>query len=153
MYYLVDTNNHNGWLRLIPGFHPKRHPLHDMRPRDDDTVINATDMDHLAFQQVEGEVDVPVRAGDVVIGDSRLLHSARGNQTGQRRTVLTLWYWPAYDDMPDEVKALIRDHITSRSEWADWVEQTWHIREPFLPVYDGEAEAVSWGTIPGKEFQ
>ena len=26
-------------------------------------------------------------------------------------------------DMPDEVKALIRDHITSRSEWADRVEQ------------------------------
>ena len=25
-------------------------------------------------------------------------------------------------DMPDEVKALIRDHITSRSQWADWVE-------------------------------
>ena len=88
-----------------------------MRPRDDDTVINATDPDHPAFQQVEGEVDVPVRAGDVVVGDSRLLHSARANQTGRRRTVLTIWYWPAYDDMPGEVKALIRDHITSRSEW------------------------------------
>ena len=55
--------------------------------------------------------------------------------------------------MPDEVKALIRDHITSRSEWADWVEQTRHITEPFLPVYEGEAEAVPWGTIPGKDLK
>jgi ectoine hydroxylase-related dioxygenase (phytanoyl-CoA dioxygenase family) len=110
-------------------------------------------MDHLAFQGVEGEVDVPVRAGDVVIGDSRLLHSARANQTDQRRTVLTIWYWPAYDDMPDEVKALIRDHITSRSEWADWVEQTRHITEPFLPVYEGEASPVPWGTFPGEAFR
>ena len=53
MYYLVDTNIHNGCLRLIPGSHLKRHALHDMRARDDDSVIRATDMDHLAFQGVE----------------------------------------------------------------------------------------------------
>ena len=150
MYYLVDTNIHNGCLRLIPGSHLKRHPLHDMRPRDDDTVTRATDMDHLAFQQVEGEVNVPVRAGDIVVGDSRLLHSARANQTDQRRTVLTIWYWPAYDDLPDEVKALIRDHITSRADWADWVEQTRPTTQEFLPVYEGEAKAVPWGTFPGE---
>ena len=153
MYYLVDTNIHNGCLRLIPGSHLKRHTLHDLRPRDDDTVTRATDTGNLAFQQAEGAVDVPVRAGDIVIGDSRLLHSARANQTNQRRTVLTIWYWPAYDDLPDEVKALILDHITGRTDWADWVEETRHIIQPFLPVYEGEASPVPWGTFPGEAFR
>jgi ectoine hydroxylase-related dioxygenase (phytanoyl-CoA dioxygenase family) len=44
-------------------------------------------------------------AGDVVIGDSRMLHSTHANQSDQRRTVLTIWYWPDYDDLPDEVKS------------------------------------------------
>ncbi len=149
MYYLVDTNIQNGCLRLIPGSHLKRHTLHDIRPRDNDSVTRATDMEHLAFQPVKGEVNVPVYAGDVVVGDSRLLHSAHANQTDQHRTVLTIWYWPAYDDLPDEVKALILDHITGRSDWADWVEQTRHITAPFLPTYEGAAEPVPWGTFPG----
>ena len=33
MYYLVDTSRDNGCLRLVPGSHRKRHPLHDQDPR------------------------------------------------------------------------------------------------------------------------
>ena len=71
MYYLVDTNRSNGCLRLIPGSHLKRHALHDLGrdAHQDDGVRRATNMNHSALQQAEGEVDVPVRAGDVVIGD------------------------------------------------------------------------------------
>ena len=58
-----------------------------------------------ALQPAAGEVDVPVRAGDVVAGDARLLHSAHANRSDERRTVLTVWYCPAYDDLPEEVLA------------------------------------------------
>lgn len=41
-------------------------------------------------------MDAPARTGDLVIGDSRLLHAAHGNKSDQRRTVITLWYIPLY---------------------------------------------------------
>ena len=43
---------------------------------------------------VDGAVDVPVQAGDLILGDARVLHGARKNQTEQRRSLVTLWYMP-----------------------------------------------------------
>jgi hypothetical protein len=155
MYYLVDTNRRNGCLRLIPGSHLKRHTLHDVRRKahEDDDIRRATDMNHPAFLQAEGEVDVEVRAGNVIIGDARLLHSAHANQTNQRRTVLTIWYWPTYDELPKDVKPLIAAHITERPEWSRWVEKTRHITGPLVPVYDGETEPVLWNNSPGEALR
>ena len=70
-------------------------------------MSRANDLSHPAFGRAVGEVDVPVRAGDVVIGDSRLLHAAHANSSDRWRTALTIWYWPAYDDLPEECKAHI----------------------------------------------
>ena len=148
MYYLVDTNRHNGCWRLVPGSHLKRHALHDLRPRDADGVKRASNLEHAAFQHAEGEVDVPVRAGDVVIGDSRLMHAAHANQSDERRTVLTIWYWPCYDELPDDVRKLIATHITEREDWCCWVEQTRGVTGELIPVYDGAAEQVAWNTSP-----
>ncbi len=153
MYYLVDTNRRNGCLRVVPGSHLKRHALHGVRRKADDGVNNASDLDHAAFQYAEGEVDVPVKAGDVVIGDSRLMHSAHANQCNQRRTVLTIWYWPGYDELPEDVKRLIVNHITEREDWCRWVDQTRHVTGALVPVYDGEAEQVPWNTNPGESLQ
>ena len=153
MYYLVDTNRRNGCLRVVPGSHLKRHALHDVRRKADDGVNNATDLDHAAFQHAEGEVNVPVKAGDVVIGDSRLMHSAHANQSDQRRTVLTIWYWPSYDELPDDVRKLISNHITEREDWCRWVEQTRDVTGEFIPLYDGEAEQVAWNTSPGENLR
>ena len=153
MYYLVDTNRGNGCLRVIPGSHLKRHPLHDVRPSGDDGVARASNLDHAAFQHAEGEVDVPVKAGDVVIGDSRLIHSAHANRSDQRRTVLTIWYWPSYDALPDDVKRLISDHITEREDWRRWVERTRDVTGGLIPLYDGEAEHLPWNTLPGEQLQ
>lgn len=152
MYYLVDTNRDNGCLRLIPGSHLKRHTLHDVKRKahEDDAVRHATDLNHPAFERAEGEVDVPVRAGDVVIGDSRLLHSAHANQSDQRRTVLTIWYWPAYADLPDDAKALIANHITENPAWSRWVEETEEATGPWVPLYDGAINPVSWNNFPGE---
>ena len=50
----------------------------------------------LAMQQAvaeqPGAVDVPVKAGDLVIGDSRLYHSAYENRSDERRTCVTMWW-------------------------------------------------------------
>ena len=151
MYYLVDTSRHNGCLRVIPGSHLKRHPLHDL-PRnahESDEVGTAANLEHPALQPAAGEVDVPVRAGDVVVGDARLLHSAQANRSDQRRTVLTIWYWPAYDDLPEEVQALITRHVTERPDWCRWVEQTRAVTGDLLPDYDGAVEQASWNNVAG----
>ena len=106
-------------------------------------------LDHPAFQHAEGEIDVPVRAGDVVIGDSRMLHAAHGNRGERWRSLLTIWYWPAYDDLPEEVQALVARHITDVPEWSDWVTQTQSITRPLIPVYHGDAEPPPWRSAPG----
>ena len=150
MYYLVDTNRHNGCLRVIPGSHLKRHVLHDLgrEAHQDDGVRRATDLKHPALQVAEDEVDVEVQAGDLVIGDSRLLHSSHANQSGQRRTVLTIWYWPAYNQLPAEVQALISDHISSSPDWVRWVEETATTTNHLIPIYRGDKPAVAWSNQP-----
>ena len=69
MYYLVDTDRHNGCLRVITGSHRKRHPLHQhLEAAHTDALRAMADPDQPAYRPAEGEMDVPVRAGDLVIG-------------------------------------------------------------------------------------
>ncbi len=150
MYYLVDTTRANGCLRLIPGSHRKRHPMHDAVPdAHTDDLRRVTDPAHAAYQSVPGEVDVPVRAGSVVIGDSRMLHSAHANSTDQRRTVITLWYYPAWKELPEGVQAKIA---------AGTVPDSWN-GEPLRrlgclrPTYDGQTAPSEWDRIPSPEFR
>jgi len=37
-------------------------------------------------------VDLPVKAGDLVLNDARLLHAARANNTDRRRTLVLQWH-------------------------------------------------------------
>ena len=86
MYYLVDTTPSNGCLRVIKGSHLNRHPLHDILPSaHGESLQRVDDANHPAYQHFPGEVDIPVKAGDLVIGDSRLLHASHGNQSDERR--------------------------------------------------------------------
>jgi hypothetical protein len=97
MFYLTDTTPRNGCLRVIPGSHQKRHPLHDrISPIHTNELTRFADPDGPAFSRVDDELDVPVKAGDLVIGYDRMLHASHGNQTDERRTVLTLWYYPDF---------------------------------------------------------
>ena len=145
MYYLIDTNRSNGCLRVIPGSHRKRHALHQHDPRatGKKEVMHNVQLEHPSFQPAEGEIDVPVRAGDVVIGDARMLHSAHANQSEQRRTVLTIWYWPAYDDLPEEVRGMIARAVTEHPEWGNWVTQTQSLTGPLIPLYEGGVEPLA----------
>ena len=99
----------------------------------------------LAFQRAEGEVDVPVRAGDVVMGSAQLLHAAHGNRSDRRRTNITLWYYPAFAEMPESIQAFV-----AQEGWPeDWSEQTRALTGPLRPVYTGNVAPIRHNRDPG----
>ena len=108
MYYLTDTSRNNGCLRVIPGSHIKRHKLHEQaierHNKDLTTYANPND---LQFQDAEGEIDVCLKAGDAVMGYANLFHASHANKSEIKRTVLTLWYYPDYVNMPERTQATI----------------------------------------------
>ena len=92
-YYMSDTTRENGCLRVIPGTHRKRIPLHDMLPDAHGHEIQAIDdLDHPIFMDHPDSLDVPLKSGDLIIADARLLHAAWPNQTAQRRTLVLAWH-------------------------------------------------------------
>ena len=150
MYYLVDTGPLNGCLKVIPGSHLKRHAAHDMvSEAHTDDIRRMTKPDHPVYQSVLGEVDVAVRAGDVVVGDARVLHASHGNQSDERRTVITLWYYPAFASLPEG----IRSDIASRNQSKSWPEGARTLIQPLVPAYDGNAEPLKWNRNPGEALK
>lgn len=113
-YYMTDTTRENGCLRVIPGTHRKRIDLHDTLPDAHEAEIQAVDdLSHHIFADRSDAIDVPMKAGDLIIADARLMHGAWPNQTDQRRTLLLAWHdvfpfpnppswWTG--DIPDVVK-------------------------------------------------
>ena len=91
-YYMVDTTRENGCLRILPGTHLKRIPLHDVLPAAHEHEIQAVDEDSPVFADPPEAVDVPVKAGDLVICDQRVLHAAWPNRTDRRRTLVLEWH-------------------------------------------------------------
>jgi hypothetical protein len=91
-YYLVDTTRENGCLRALPGTHLKRIPLHDELPAAHGPELQAVEVDHPAFAEHPDEIDLPVKAGDLVFADARMLHAAWPNQTDKRRPLILQWW-------------------------------------------------------------
>lgn len=146
MYYLVNTSRENGCLRLIEGSHLKRHQMHDLVPdAHTDGLRRMSDPDHPAYRAFDDEIDVPVRAGDLVIGDARLLHSAHANKTNQRRTVITLWYHPRFHDLPDSMRARLSRNKAPES----WPQEAIQKLDPLMAKYTGTAPELEWNRIPG----
>ena len=160
MYYLVDTDRTNGCLRVIPGSHRKRHRLHALPPRDKEVVQRAeAEAGHPALSPDPDEVDVPVRAGDLVIGDSRLLHSAHPNRSQHRRTVIVLWFCPTYDQLPGGIQATYARSQTRVSPYDsparkphNWSDAQWAWVEPLLPDFSGDAEPAPQSRVPDERL-
>jgi ectoine hydroxylase-related dioxygenase (phytanoyl-CoA dioxygenase family) len=111
-YYLNDTTIENGCLKVIPGTHLKRIPLHDQLVPAHDQGARFIEEDHpIMFSDQPDQVDVCVSAGSLVLADARILHSARRNLTNQRRTLILAWHSrptitvPAYwaGDIPEVI--------------------------------------------------
>jgi len=151
MYYLVDTRKENGCLRVIPGSHVKRHSLHDALSEEHAVYRRMDNPEHPAYQFAEGEVDVEVKAGDLIFGDARLLHSAHANQTDQRRTVITLWFFPDFDNLPQQIKASINP--TGRHGWPEhWSSEQLNKIKALETSYEGAARPIPWNRIPDERL-
>ncbi|MBW3668145.1 MAG: phytanoyl-CoA dioxygenase family protein [Actinobacteria bacterium] len=146
MYYLTDTTRENGCLRVIPGSHLRRHAIHDVMTDGHVALSSAEDLSRPEFADWPEERDVPVRAGDVVLGDARLLHAAHANETDDRRSLLTLWYHPHFDALPQPVKATFMTYVQELP--SAWPEETRAAVAALHPAYSGGAEPLG-RTITG----
>ena len=146
MYYLVDTCQENGCLRVIPGSHLKHHQMHDIVSlAHTDEALRMADPNHPGYKKAPNEIDVPVKAGDLVIGDSRMLHAAHANQSNQRRTVITLWFHPEFEALPESVQS----HIVTRHPMPEpWASQARSKINHLLPTYDGNTQPLKENRHP-----
>ena len=151
MYYLTDTNPYNGCLRVIPGTHYQRNPLHDLLPAAHTDETYEANPESVIFSVRPDEIDVPVRAGDLLIGDARLLHAAHANQTDAHRSLLTLWYLPDFEALPEPIKARIT--LLKSAPPAGWQKTPeWEQLQALIPQYEGSAEPITWNRVPGKHL-
>ena len=147
MYYLVDTSPANGCLRVIPGSHRSRYPQHEYDGHD--TEIRYEDPDtSIKYADAAGQIDVPIRAGDLLIGDSRVLHAPRANRTDRRRMVLTMWYLPRWDDLSERMQASYS--VGHGALTAGVPNATLERLRPLLPRYSGSAGPAETNRRPGK---
>ena len=149
MYYLIDTDRTNGCLRIIPGSHRKRHQLHGLAAPDTPEIQQAQE-GHPALEPHPDEVDVPVCAGDLIVGDARLLHAAHPNRSAQRRTCVTLWFCPLYDQLPESLQAVYGRPLEKPDHWPD---EAWTRLEPLLGRYEGSALPLERNRVPGPQLK
>ena len=119
-YYLTDTNFENGCLRVIPGTHTKRIDLHDLLTTPHtDAARNVDEHDQYMFCDHPHAVDVPVRAGSLVIAEGRMLHAAHANHSDQRRTLLLCWHRRS-TEVPENWTGEIPESILNRDPETDY---------------------------------
>lgn len=108
MYYLTDTRVSNGCLRAIKGTHRQVHTMHselgrahseEVRSQSDQAWQDSPEHSHCVNAD-----NIQVKAGDMVIGDARVLHGAHSNESDERRTLITMWYLPIYDHCSADFK-------------------------------------------------
>ena len=159
MYYLTDTTPENGCLRVLPGSHRRRHALHDAEAAHGESLSRVDDPNDPLYGSIEDEVPVPVQAGDLVIGDARLLHSAYANQSDGERSLITLWFHPNCKGLPAGMRARIRqiydrqgvDTDPGGAELItldDWPDASRRQIVDLLPPPGPDIEPHAWNRIP-----
>ena len=147
MYYLEDTSLFNGCLRVLPGSHRRRHPLHDIGAAHTKDINSIEDPDDPRFRDYDGATDVPVTAGDLVIGDARLLHAAHANQSDRQRTVITIWFYPLFGDLQEPTQRWFHDNMHRKHD--GWPPEALAKIAPLIPRYAGAAAAMEVNRQPG----
>lgn len=107
IYYLQDTSPSNGCLRVVPRSHLWSR---ENRLKQSNNSVRRS-----------GEVDVPLKAGDLFIGDRRILHATHANTSNTWRTCLTIALAPVYSELPEPIKALIVNNqcLPPKGWWSD----------------------------------
>ena len=151
MWYLTDTNRSNGCLRVVPGSHRGRLEAHDRIGTHDDGIRYQDPATTAGYQPLPGELDVPVTAGNLLVGDARVLHAAHANTTDQRRTVITLWYVPRYDELSERVRAGYQTQLKPVPASLSAGER--ELLAPVLVDYRGDAEPARQTYEPSHHLQ
>jgi phytanoyl-CoA hydroxylase len=138
MYYLSDTCPENGCLRVIPGSHVNHNSLHDIiAAPHSEALARGENLDSVEFSRRPDEIDVPIRAGDLLLGDARLLHATHSNDSDERRTLLTLWYQPDLRALPERMQAQMAAKAQRIPE--NWPPRARQKVEALLARYEGDA--------------
>ena len=158
MIYLTDTRPENGCLRVIPRSHRLDHLLHHLDTAHSEGMQGYKDPSNAAYADHPDQAAVPVNAGDVLIGDARMIHGAFANRTDEERPLLTLWFMPHWNSMPPEMRALaykgfmrgddIPSSVASPSTFLDWPEPLLGRIRHVLPPDDGGVAPMRWNRIP-----
>lgn len=120
-YYLSDTSVENGCLKVIPGSHRKRFPIHDrMVPAHEGGARFVSEDDPVMFSDDPDQVQVPVKAGDLVLLDARTLHAAGRNRTRERRTLVLAWHLRPFDTVPAFWQGEIPEALARRDPQANY---------------------------------
>lgn len=131
IYYLQDTSPENGCLRVVPGSHRWPHDTRHAQPND--AAIRSD------------EVNVPVAAGSLFVGDRRIMHATQANTSKSWRTCLTIAYAPLFDELEEPIQALIvQNRCLPPSGW--WNDEKAAISpklREILPVYKGAAKPIA----------
>jgi|SaaInlStandDraft_1057018.scaffolds.fasta_scaffold06040_2 hypothetical protein len=136
MYYLVDTTIENGCLKVIPRSHLEEHELHTMlRDAHTEDLSQAKDLNAPEFISHPDEENVCVKAGDLVIGDSRILHASHPNNGEHERPVITIWMHPNFSTMPEGIQAF----TSNLGGYDSWSLESQDLLEPMKPSYVGDA--------------
>ena len=116
-WYLTDTNVENGCLRLIPGTHKSRIDLHrHLVNAHEGGGYDIKETNEWMFCDHPQAIDLHVKAGQLVIGDARLLHATHPNRSTERRTVLLGWYYRKSNEAPEWWRGTIPNEIRRRDK-------------------------------------
>ncbi len=103
-------------LIRIPGSHRRNGRVWDVIKKNNhlsNTKPTGTTATPIADEMFSAPgVDVPMRAGSLLLGDSRLLHATHPNDSVGRRTCITLWYLSRFESLPERVR------VGFANEWA-----------------------------------
>jgi hypothetical protein len=90
---------------VISKSHRNAHPLNDLLAVHTKEIATAVDEASPVYASHPDKLAISVKSGDVLIGYSRLLHRAYTNNSHEERPLLTLWYIPNWDQLPENVEA------------------------------------------------
>jgi hypothetical protein len=160
--YLTDTTPQNGCLRAIPGSHVKAHELHRLPDAHGENLSQYKDPNDPAYAAHLDEVAVEIKAGDLLIGDSRLLHGAYANRVEAERPLLILWYLPNFSGLPEDIQARF-NYIYLRkgldvdggeiapTSTEDWPVSLYRYVDGIAPLYTGQAKPTQWCRRPNMD--
>ena len=150
MYYLEDTTQNNGCLRVLPGTHRSCHILHDMGEAHTRDINRVDNPDDPRFLDYPNEQNVPMRAGDLIIGDARMFHSTHTNQSDKRRTVITIWFHPLFHDLLPSTQSWVHDQF--HRYHSNWPKEALAEIAPVIPNYTGDAAPMKANRFPDERL-